>query len=62
MNNDGIICRTTLDLKNFGNGFFIQRVGGETIDGFSGECHNFTGAEQFDRTTNGFLKKLRRMS
>ncbi len=62
MNDDWIICRTAFDRENFRDGIFIQRICGEAINRFRRQRDDFAGAEQFSGTTDGFLKKLGRVS
>ena len=57
----GLCAGPAFDLENFGDGFFIQRVGGEAINRFRRQRHDFAGAQQFRRAADGFLKKLRRV-
>ena len=62
VDDDGIVRRPAFDLENFGDGIFIQRVGGQAIDRFRRQRHDFARAQQFRRAADGFLKKLRRVS
>ena len=62
MDDDGIVCRPAFDLKNFGDGLFIQRIGGQAIDRFGRQRDDFAGAQQFRRAPDGVLKKLRRVT
>ena len=61
MDDDGIVRRTALDLENFCDGLFVQRVGGEAINRFRRQRDDFARAQQFRRAEDGFLKKLRRV-
>ena len=61
VDDDGIVRRPAFDLENFGDGLFVQRVGGQAINRFRRQRHDFAGAQQFRRAADGFLKKLRRV-
>ncbi len=61
VDDDGIVRRAALDLKNFGDGFFVQRICREAINRFRRQRDDFAGAQQFRRAPDGFLKKLRRV-
>ena len=50
----GVILRTALGFKNFGNGLFIQTVGTQTVDGFRGNGHQLAAANHF-RSNDGGL-------
>ena len=47
--NQGVVLRTALGLKDFGNGFFVQTVGTQAVDGLRGNgnqtaLHNDIGS------------------
>jgi len=59
VDDDGIVCRTALDLENFCDGSFIQRVCREAINRFRRQRDDFARAQKFRRAEDGLLKKLR---
>ena len=46
MDDQWIVLRTTLCLKNPGNRHRIQRICRQTVNGFRGDSYNFTGTQQ----------------
>ena len=61
MNNDRIVCRPAFDLENFGDGLFVQCVGGQAIDRLRRQRHDFARAQQFRRLFYSGIKKRRRV-
>ncbi len=43
----GIVLGTALGFEDFGNGFFVQAVGSQTVDSLRRNGHQFTGADHF---------------
>ncbi len=61
MNDDGIVRGPAFDLKNFGDGFFIQRIGRKAINRLGRQRHHFTRTQQVGRAFYSGLKKCRGM-
>ena len=53
MNDDRVICRPAFDLENFGDGLFIQRVGGKAVNRFRRQRDHFARAQRFRRAFHG---------
>ena len=52
----GLCRRPAFDLENFGDGLFVQRIGGEPINRFRRQRDDFAGAQQFRRARTAFEK------
>ena len=61
VDDDRIVRRPAFDLENFGDGLFVQRVGGQAINRFRRQRDDFAGAQQFRRALHGGVKKRRRV-
>ena len=49
MQDQGIVLGTALGLKDLSNGFFVQTVGAQTVDGFRGDGHQTAAFDNFRR-------------
>ena len=61
VDDDGIGCRPAFNFEDFGDGGFIERVGGEAVDRFCGKRNDLAGAEQFHRAFHGGGEQCRRV-
>ena len=61
VNNNRIVRRPAFDLENFGDGFFVERIGGQAINRLRRQRHNFTRAQQFRRAFHGGIKQRGRV-
>ena len=57
VDDDGIVRRPAFDFENSGDGFCIQRIGGQAINRFRRQRHHFAGAQQFRRARDGGFEK-----
>lgn len=44
--------------EDFGDGVWVEGIGGEAVDGFGGESDGFAGGEEFDGSADGLLEKI----
>ena len=44
--------------EDFGDGVWVESIGGEAVDGFGGEGDGFASGEEFDGSVDGILKKI----
>ena len=61
VDNNRIVRRPALDLENFCDRLYVQRVGGQAVNRFRRQRHDFAGAQQFRRAFYRRFKQRRRV-